>query len=233
MDNKDRRITTAVILAAGSGSRMQCDKTKQNIEIFGESILERSVRAFEECAAVDNIVVVARAGEKKDAETCLSRFEKVRKVVIGGATRRDSAKAGFYAVPSGTELVAIHDAARCLVTPEMIEKVVAFASVHKAASAVSPIVDTVKLTEGGFITATLPREKLYAAATPQVFLVDLYKKALEITENDVTITDDNMMIEKLGEKVFCVDVGSENLKITTRSDLDLAEYIIGKRMRNE
>ncbi len=233
MENKERKRTAAVILAAGSGTRMQCDKTKQNIEILGESILFRSVKAFEICSAVDYITVVVREDELEDAEKSLGQFKKIKAIVAGGSTRRESAKLGFNAIPEDSELVAVHDAARCLITPEMIEEVAVCADKYGAASAVRPIVDTLKLSEGNFMTKTLPREQIFAAETPQIFLVDLYKKALEITENDVDITDDNMMLERLGKQVYCVNVGRENLKITTPFDLDFAEFIIEKRMKNE
>ncbi len=232
MENTERKITAAVILAGGVGSRMQSDKTKQNIEILGKSVIERCVCSFEECGLIDRIIVVVREEELEKMKKLLSIFKKVTDIVTGASTRRESAKAGFCVVGGDVGLVAVHDAARCLVTPEMIEKVVSAASVYGAATAVSPIYDTLKLCKGGFIEKTLPREKIFAASTPQVFLVDLYKKALDITEQDSNITDDNMMLEKLGEKIFCVDVGTENIKITTKNDLDIAKFIIEKRMKN-
>ncbi len=232
LKNRTRKCTAAIILAAGGGTRMKCDTTKQNIEIFGETVLERSVRAFDECEAIDYIIAVVRKEDVCSTEKRLSRFKKLTSVISGGSTRRESAENGFNAIPDTSELVAIHDAARCLVTPKMIENIVLRASDYGAATAVSPIFDTVKLSEDGFIKKTIPREKLYAAGTPQIFLVDLYKKALKASKEDSEITDDNMMVEKLGEKIFCVDVGRENLKITKCEDLDIAEFIIEKRMKN-
>ncbi len=231
MEKIERKNTAAVILAAGSGRRMQCDKTKQNIEILSETILERSIGAFEDCDSIDSIIVVVKEDELEEIKERLSGCKKLSTVVVGGSTRAESARAGFLAISEGTELVAVHDAARCLITPEMIDKVVRAATAYGAATAASRVVDTIKLSEDGFILKTVPREKVFAAGTPQVFLVDLYKRALEYCEGNMEVTDDNMMIEAIGEKIFLVDIGRENLKITTKEDLELAEFIIEKRMK--
>ena len=232
MNTKLDKYVTAVILAAGSGTRMMSDKTKQKMDILGESVLSRSTRAFCECPLVDSVVVVVRSDEMDFAKSELSSFDKVVKIVEGGDTRRESAKKGFSAIPEKSELVAIHDGARCLVTPEMIEEVILAASVTGAATAASGVVDTVKLSTDGYIEKTLPRDNVFLAATPQIFSVDLYKKALEKTEKDVTITDDNMMLEALGVRVALVNTGSQNIKITTKDDVELAEFILEKRRKN-
>lgn len=227
-----KKTVTAVILAAGSGARMQSDKVKQNIEIFGESVLSHTVRAFEKSELTDGIVVVCREKDLSEYERSLKSFSKVRAVVAGGSSRRESAEKGVSAVPADSHLVAIHDGARCLITPEMIDKVVSAAIECGAATAGASVVDTVKITDGKSIVGTYPREKLFAATTPQVFLVDIYKKALQNSEKNDNITDDNMMVERLGVEIKCVDLGRENIKITTPEDLEYAEFVIGKRMKN-
>ena len=224
--------TVALILAGGSGSRMNSDKTKQNIEILGETVLHRTARAFDECASVDSIVVVTRFDEIDATRAMLADVKKLYSVVVGGKTRRESARCGFDAIPSEAEFVAIHDAARCLITPEMIDKVVEEAKVFGAASCVSDVVDTVKLEEGGFLVDTLDRSHLRLAQTPQVFSVQIYKDALENSEKNMNITDDNMMVERLGIKIRSVNTSSQNIKITTVDDLALAEFILEKRRKN-
>jgi len=222
---------TAIILAAGCGSRMAGDKTKQLMTIGGETVVGRSVRAFNECPDIDDIILVARPDEidRLRNDICVP-FDKVVKVVCGGKTRAESAKLGFNAISDNCTHVALHDAARCLIEPKMISEVVASAVNNGAATAVSSVTDTVKrISKDGFVEGTIPRNELVHATTPQAFEVELYKKALESTTVDESVTDDNMLVEKLGKKIAAVNLGSENIKITTASDIGLAEYILSKR----
>ena len=207
--------------------------TKQRIEILGESVIERSVKAFNDCELISSIVVVAKKEEFFDIKALLSdKFVKLCSVIVGGNTRAESAKAGFLSIPSDTEYVAIHDAARCLVTPDMIRAVVLAAKKHGAATAGTAVTDTVKRTDRqGIIMETVPRENLFAAATPQIFSTEIYKRAVEEDGAILCVTDDNMLVEKIGASVYCVDTGKENIKITTRSDLEYAEFIIRKRQK--
>lgn len=225
---EDKKRVCAIILAAGSGLRMNSDRPKQNIEISGKTVLLHTVLSFEESRLTDSIVVVVRGEDLLSVKKELSPISKVVAVVSGGDSRLESARLGFLAAPE-SDFVAIHDAARCLITPEMIDTVIAAAQEYGAATAGCAVVDTVKICEGGMIKGTYPREKLFAATTPQVFLSQLYKKALENAENIGHITDDNMLVESIGAPIKCVDIGRTNLKITTKEDLDYAEYIISRR----
>ena len=224
----DKRITAAVILAAGCGSRMMSDITKQRMEIHGTSVLKRSVLAFENTPEVDSIVVVVREDEIAFAERELDGIKKVVAIVSGGRDRRESARCGFSNIPSETEFVAIHDAARCLITPKMISDVLYAAYCSGAATASTPITDTVKKIDGdGIIVETFQRESLVLAQTPQVFAVDIYSRALS---SDIDgVTDDNMLVESIGVKVTAVDTGKRNIKITTPEDLLYAEFLLGSR----
>lgn len=224
--------TVALILAGGSGTRMGCDKTKQKIEILGETVLRRSVRAFCEAKLIDGIIVVSRADEIDEVREMIADLPKVISVVVGGDCRRESARLGFEAVPEDTSYVAIHDAARCLITPEEIDLVVSEAKKYGAATCSSPIFDTVKREKDGFIVGTVDRSELRIAQTPQVFSAKIYKKAIEKCEKNVNITDDNMMVEELGIAIKCVNTSSQNIKITTADDLALAEFILEKRREN-
>ena len=231
----DKFNTAAIILAGGTGSRMQSDKTKQFIDILGKTVLERTVLAFDKCELINEIVVVVREGEESDAITLINKLNisKSFKTVIGGACRAESAKNGFLAISQDTDFVAVHDAARCLITPEMIDKVVKMAYKTSAATAVCSVSDTVKqVDKDGKIVATIPRENVFRAQTPQVFSKDVYKRALIRCEDLSAITDDNMLLENIGADIYAVDLGYNNIKITTQEDLRLAKNILTERGEN-
>ena len=220
----------AIILAAGIGSRMKSDITKQQMNILGRSVLYHSVMAFEACDSVDSMVVVVRSDEMDFARRELASFSKPCVIVPGGETRRESARIGFDAVPEGTALVAIHDAARPLITPAAISAVIDAARISGAATAVSRVIDTVKrVDDTGYIVETVARESLRRAETPQVFSADLYRRAIEKCESVDDITDDNMMLENIGIKVMCVETACENIKITVPDDAAYAEFVLRRR----
>ena len=224
--------TSALILAGGIGSRMQSDKTKQFIEIFGKTVLQRTLLSFDKSELIDEIILVVRADELDDAQKALDSLSlgKSVRITVGGACRAESAKNGFLASDSTMDFVAIHDAARCLITPEMIDKVVEMAHKTEAATAVSSVYDTVKLIdESGKIVSTVPRSSVVRAQTPQVFSRALYERALRECEYLGDITDDNMLVERLGAQIYAVDIGPTNVKITTRDDLTLAKNILTER----
>ncbi len=231
LSSNKKPIVTAIILAAGSGSRMGLDITKQRLIIKGESVLSHTLSAFERAGEIDSVVVVVREDEKGWVENeFLSKFSKIKSIVAGGKTRAESAVCGFSAAGRDSNFVAIHDGARCLITPDMINEVVRMAYQHNAATAVSRISDTLKsVGSDGFVTSTIPRDGVFSATTPQVFSRSIYEQALEGLYADASFTDDNMLVERLGEKIFAVDCGKENIKITTRDDIDYAEYILERR----
>ena len=225
----NKEFVTAIILAAGCGSRMGMDKTKQSINICGKSVLWHTVNTFSLSKEVDAIVVVCRDDECAWARSELSEFDKITVITSGGNTRAESARKGFLVVPSETKYVAIHDAARCLITSENVDNVIKSAYINGAATAAIAVTDTLKSADNGFIGSTISRVGLFSAQTPQVFSYKIYQSALELGVCDSSITDDNMLVEKLGVKISVVDTGKQNIKITTREDLDYAEYIISGR----
>lgn len=231
MSRKKKSFVTAVILAAGSGSRMGGEITKQRIQIGGESILRHTVRAFELAEEIDSIVIVSRADEIAWAKEELNNdFSKVKTVITGGKCRAESAYLGFSAVDSHTDFVAIHDGARCLVTPDMINAVVRTAYETSAASAASKMTDTLKkVGKDGYVTNTLSRDGIYSAQTPQVFSYELYDRATRGIDLSEIMTDDNMLVERIGGRVYAVETGRENIKITTPDDIGYAEYILERR----
>lgn len=224
--------TSAIILAGGSGTRMGNEKPKQFMDILGKTVLERSVLAFDKSPMVDEIVVVVRESDLDTSKALLESLglEKPLKVTTGGFCRAESAKKGFATMDQSFDFVAVHDAARCLITSEMIDKVVKMAHKTKAATAVCSVSDTVKQVDDyGKIVATLPRESIFRAQTPQVFSSELYKTALEKCSDLSLITDDNMLVENTGAEIYAVDLGPNNIKITTPEDVTLAKKILAER----
>ena len=228
MSKSNAAHTAAVILAAGTGSRMRADTTKQRMLLLGKSVIYRTVAAFYASDSIDSITVVGRSEEMDFLRTELTDFkEKLHAVVVGGDSRTESASIGFKNIPECATHVAIHDGARPLVTAELIDRVVASAIEHGAATAASPIFDTVKRVKDGIIVATENRDELYRAETPQVFGVDIYSRALQCDADGVT--DDNMLVERTGVAVHAVISGTVNLKITAPSDIKYAEFILKER----
>ncbi len=236
LHGKFRPYTAAVILAGGVGSRMGKDLplTKQMMLLGGIPVLARSAMAFDACEYMDEIVVVTRA-EEKDAVLRMMKKYGIKKFTVaveGGNTRRESALRGLEAVSDKTKYIAIHDAARCLITPSMISDVTAAAYANRAASAGCASVDTLKrVSTEGYIKETLDRKEIYRAQTPQIFDINLYRAAIYSAEKEkIEFTDDNMLVEHIGHTVKMVDVGEENIKITTKLDLELAKTILRVRM---
>lgn len=230
MAEKNNMSVTAIILAGGSGTRMASDTTKQRMSLGGISVLRRTALAFEACSAISEIIVVVKNGEIDFAEQELRDLGKLTKVVVGGEDRASSARNGFAAVSDACDFVAIHDAARMLITPEDIERVVLTAIRTGAASAVSKVYDTVKTVDvPGVITGTADRDYLRFAQTPQVFRRDIYQAALEASGGSDGITDDNMLVELTGTKISAVVLEGENIKITTPKDFRYAEFLLRER----
>ncbi len=225
--------TTAIVLAGGNGNRMGSRTPKQWLEIRGVPVLIHSLRAFDNCRSIDEIIVVSR-GEDLPATEILCRNHEIRKlkcVVSGGRTRADSARRGFAAISDKTEYVAIHDAARCMITPSQIREVTAAAYAYRAASAGTPVTDTIKkVNRYGMIEHDVPRADLWAMATPQVFHKVYYAAGLKAAADArAEVTDDNAFMELIGQRVKLVDTGVENFKITYETDLIRAEVILRAR----
>ncbi len=230
-----RKFHSAIILAAGSGIRFGDKNGKHLAMVEDVPVLVRSAMAFETCPLVDEIVVVTRTEDIEICRSLLSGITKLTTVVAGGDTRQKSAKIGFDAINPAAELVSIHDAARCLVTAEIIAKVTEEATIHGAAAAAEKTVDTVKrVDKNGFITETLDRDYVWMVKTPQTFLADMYRAAAYMAERDnVQATDDCALAERLGFQVKLVDCGWENLKITFPEDTRRAKMILDIRRERE
>ena len=230
---RPRPRTAAVILAGGAGTRMGIGTPKQWLLLGGRPVLWHSLSAFERSDYVDDIVVVCRPEDKEKTKQLIasSGFSKVRRLTGGGATRQRSAYNGARCVPEGTRFIAIHDAARCLVTSEQIDAVISRAYAVGAASLGIPVRDTVKVVNSeGYITKTLDRDMVFLAATPQVFSYPMYiSAATSALREGLSVTDDNGLIESLGQRVAVVPVSSDAMKLTVPGDIALAESILAAR----
>lgn len=215
---------SAVIVAAGSGTRMKAGKNKVFLELLGKTILEHTVSVFEKMAMIDEIVVVTN--EIEEAGRILADYSKVVAIVPGGSVRGESVQNGL--MKASGDFVAIHDGARALILEEDIEKVLVEAQKNGAAALGVKCKDTLKMAdESGFISKTLDREFLYNIQTPQVFK---FAEIIRWYEDcDEVFTDDCALAEKYGAKVKIVDGSYDNIKITTPDDMDLAERILKKR----
>jgi 2-C-methyl-D-erythritol 4-phosphate cytidylyltransferase/2-C-methyl-D-erythritol 2,4-cyclodiphosphate synthase len=218
-------FVSAIIAAGGRGLRFGGASPKQLLTLGGRPILARSVDAFVACEAISEIVVALPADLAAAPPPYLQQRSKPVTIVSGGDQRRASVANAFARVSDRAELVVIHDAARPLVTDDLIRRTVAAASETGAAIAAIRAHDTVKQTDSaGAITATLPRERIYLAQTPQAFRVSVLRDALRL---DGDATDEAMLAEQAGHAVRVVDGDPRNLKITTPDDLTMAEYFTG------
>lgn len=217
----------AVIVAAGSASRMQ-GVDKIMAPLHGTPVIVHTVRAFQQAPAIQEIVVVTRP-ELVSPITALCRqagLEKLRLVLPGGKTRQESVSLGLAALSGPPELAAIHDGARPLVSPALIQQTVLTASQSGAAAPAIPVKDTIKIAKNGLVQQTPDRSILYAVQTPQVFDFDLLRGALaKAAQDGAALTDDCSAVERLGMPVRLVEGEERNLKITTRLDLALAQSI--------
>lgn len=220
------RYCGAVIVAAGSASRMGgIDKVMAQLQ--GEPMIVHTVRAFQNCDAIREIVVVTREDLIVPIADLCHDFGKVKAVVAGGKSRQESVNLGLNALSTQVELAAIQDGARPLVTWQLIDRVVRAANSYHAAVPAIPVKDTIKVAPNGLVESTPDRASLRAVQTPQVFDFDLLRGALAQAELDgAEVTDDCSAVERLGMKVKVVEGDERNLKVTTPIDLKFAQMLM-------
>lgn len=216
----------AVIVAAGSASRMGgIDKVMA--QLGGEPMIQRTVRQFQNCDAVSEIVVVTREDLIAPITSLCGDMPKVRAVVAGGASRQESVHRGLNALSDGIQLAAIHDGARPLVTWQVIDRAIRAANTYGAAAPAIAVKDTIKVVRGGVVESTPDRALLYAVQTPQVFDFDLLRGAMKkVEQENLTVTDDCSAVEQMGMKVKIVEGDERNLKVTTPLDLKIAQMLL-------
>jgi 2-C-methyl-D-erythritol 4-phosphate cytidylyltransferase len=219
---------SAIVLAAGQSTRMG-GVNKLFLDLMGLPLLYHTLAAFEACPQVDHIALVLSL-DSAEAGLSLLRSARLRKVdttCVGGARRQDSVRAGMNALRA-CDWVVVHDGARPLVTPELITAGIDAAQATGAASAAVPVVDTLKeVASDGSILWTVPRERLWAVQTPQVFRFGLLREAHE--REDLEATDDAGLVERMGARVRVYPGAAWNLKVTAPDDVLLAEALLQAR----
>lgn len=224
-------FTTAIIVAAGGSSRMHCSGSKMLIPLQGKPAIDYTIKAFHNCSVIDEIIVVARPQDIDAIAHIAFQYKKVMTVTAGGADRAASVAKGVRSASTKATHFAIHDGARALITPDEIRQVVEAAHECSAATLGTSVIDTVKVvSQDMMIESTPDRSTLYTVQTPQVFERSLYERAMQhAAEQQLSVTDDCMMVEALGERVRIIKGEYTNIKLTTPSDIIVAEAILIKR----
>ncbi|MBU3181460.1 2-C-methyl-D-erythritol 4-phosphate cytidylyltransferase [Clostridium psychrophilum] len=222
----------AIILAAGKGRRMVRSINKQYLNINEYPILYYTIKAFTKCDCIDEIIVVAAEGE---VDYCREEivekynFLKVKDIIVGGKERQDSVLKGLLAV-SNCEIVLIHDGARPFVNESIIKDAVFYANLYGATACGVRPKDTIKIKDSsGFSLKTPKREILFCVQTPQAFRYNLILSChKKINSDGIKVTDDTMVVEQYGNKVFLYEGSYDNIKVTTPEDLAIGKQILDK-----
>jgi len=221
-------MNIAIIAAAGAGTRMASDRPKQFLLLAGTPVIFHTLKPFEECGSIHDVIVVLPAEESAGFLSMAQNLglKKVARVVPGGATRADSVRRGLMSVGSA-EIVAVHDGVRPFVTVAEIDRTIAAAQADGAAILVAPVTDTIKQVSDQTVVETLDRDVLRRALTPQCFRYELLRRAYEGADvNDLLLTDESALVEQLGHRVTVVEGSARNIKITTTEDLAVAEALL-------
>ena len=223
----------AVIAAAGSGTRMG-GVSKPNIVLCGKTLFEYVLKAFCE-SSVDEIVVVCSSDNENSLFNLAKEFGKPIKFVLGGKTRAESVGNGITEASKDAEIICVHDCARPFVTPQMIDQTILSASKNGAACVCSPVTDTIKSKDPitGFVS-TPDRKTLFAVQTPQTFKKSLYNFAKNaVGENLSDFTDETSLLEEIGVAVDYIECNETNMKLTSASDMEIAEILMKRRVEND
>jgi 2-C-methyl-D-erythritol 4-phosphate cytidylyltransferase len=235
---------TAILPAAGLGTRMGAETPKQFLELGGEPLVIFTLRRLAACAAITDFILATRADELSFLEDRVSkaRIGRPARVVHGGDTRQQSVANALKQVAAETEIVMVHDAVRPFVTVEQLDRLIAEARERGAVILGIPAIDTVKEVKRASlpedvarITGTIPRERIVLAQTPQAFRCGILREAFARAESDgVTASDEASLVERLGQDVYVVLGSERNLKITRPADMDLARfYLEQERVQQE
>jgi len=230
--NNNSLRTVAIIPAAGTGVRMGNDRSKQFLDLDGKPLLAVTLEKFQACPAIDALILVA---PPSDVEYCQSEIvekyhlRKVEKVVAGGERRQDSVRLGIEASGGHYDMVLIHDGVRPLISPELITRAVDAAKEHRAVVTALPAKETVKeIDRNALVIKTYEREKIWLVQTPQVFrykdILMAHRRAME--EDWGGVTDDALLVEKVGIPVKVIEGSEDNIKVTTLQDLELVRFLL-------
>lgn len=222
-------MNSAIIVAAGRGTRFGTETPKQFLEILGKPLLVYTLEQFELCSVIDEIILVLSADQIENFRQILEKynFKKQIKIVSGGETRVASVSNGLNALDSEkTEIVAVHDGARPFVSLNEISATVAKAQQSGAACLAAMITDTIKEVADGKIVKTIDRAKLRRAQTPQCFRYEILKQAFAGNQSADGVTDECVLVEKSGYEISIVEGSARNIKITTPEDFIFAENLL-------
>ncbi|MGD1211143.1 MAG: 2-C-methyl-D-erythritol 4-phosphate cytidylyltransferase [Candidatus Acidiferrales bacterium] len=233
----------AIVPAAGLGTRMGADLPKQFLELDGVPVILFTLRRLAACPAITDFFIATRADDVVPLQDKVAKagLGRPARVIHGGDTRQQSVANALAQVDPATEIVLVHDAVRPFVTREQLERVIAEARARGAAILGIPAIDTVKEVKRAslpedvaLISATIPRERIVLAQTPQAFsyalLRDAFRKA---QQDDVTASDEAALVERFGHDVFVVLGSERNIKITRPSDMELARFYLDQERRKE
>jgi len=225
----------ALIVAAGKSKRFGDPLPKQFHEVAGRPLLSWTIEKFELASSIAKIAVVVAADYQLETTQKIIDpfgFHKVVKVISGGESRQESVLKGLETLPESTNVVAIHDGVRALISPDDIDKVVKLASTEKAAMLALPATDTLKKVKNHSIVETLDRRQIWLAQTPQVFeyelILNAYRKFAKYPKGTIA-TDDASLVEALGVAVKVVEPSSMNFKVTTAADLKYVQIVLGAK----
>ena len=224
-------MNVAIVVAAGKGTRLGGDRPKQFLELGGVPIIIHTLRQFERSKQIDEVIAVLPADETAGFESLARKFEltKLRGAIAGGASRAQSVRNGLNGI-ADAEIVAVHDGVRPFVTPAEIDSVVAAARENGAAILTAAVADTIKRLEGEHIAETVPRAWLRRALTPQAFRFEILKQAYEqldeLESAGIDVTDESLLVERLGIEILSVQGSPRNIKITNEADLALANSLL-------
>jgi 2-C-methyl-D-erythritol 4-phosphate cytidylyltransferase len=223
----------ALLLAAGRGERLGHELPKAFVPLAGRPLLLHALEALASAPEVDVVIPVVAAAELPRLQALLAEWgprPKLAAAVYGGAERQDSVRAGMEALPPQASFVAVHDAARALLQPAAVSRVVAAARRSGAAILAVPVRDTIKRVSAGRIVETPVRSECWAAQTPQVFRTEILREALAKAAAERYLgTDDAELVERLGVTVEVVEGDIDNVKLTHPEDLVLAERTVAER----
>ena len=223
-------MTSAIIVAAGKGTRMGANVDKLWLEVAGRPVVAHTWKQFNDAACVDEIILVVRDGMQPHFTELAEKFhfQKTFRLVVGGAERQDSVWNGIAAVSLKTEIVAIQDAARPCTSADLIAATIAAARETGAAVAAQPVTDTIKETaDGKIISRTVDRSKLWSVQTPQTFRMEVIRRAISTArEKDLILTDDTAACELIGQPVQLVKATTPNPKVTVPADLPFIENLL-------
>lgn len=225
-------MNSAIIAAAGSGTRFGSQIPKQFYILGGKPLIAHTISRFEECSSIDEIIIVVAADQKVHVEKIVSEngFSKVTQIALGGDSRAISVANGFAAVNNNSEILAVHDGARPFVAADEITAVIEKAKEAGAACLVAMVTDTIKEIADKTIVKTIDRAKLRRALTPQAFQYSILERALSgpIGED---ITDECSLVERLGLRAAFIEGSPRNIKITTPDDILIAEAFLADQSK--